>query len=94
MNRIVHCKSGEPFDVYVGRPSKFGNPFTHKPNTTAEFLVSSQEEAVLRFDEWIRTQPELLEAVKRELRGKVLACWCGPRDACHAQILATIANEE
>ncbi|MDQ5843653.1 MAG: DUF4326 domain-containing protein [Thermoproteota archaeon] len=24
--RVVHCKV-EPFDVYIGRPSKWGNPF-------------------------------------------------------------------
>jgi len=24
--KVVHCKK-EPYDVYIGRPSKFGNPF-------------------------------------------------------------------
>jgi hypothetical protein len=28
MTRVVHCKK-EPYDVYIGRPSKYGNPFTH-----------------------------------------------------------------
>jgi len=28
MIRVVHCKR-EPYDVYIGRGSKWGNPFTH-----------------------------------------------------------------
>ncbi len=27
--KVVHCKI-EDYDVYIGRPSKFGNPFSHK----------------------------------------------------------------
>ncbi len=39
------------------------------------------------------------EDVKRELKGKNLACWCplppkGADDVCHAAVLLRIANEE
>jgi len=27
--KVVHCKL-DPFDIYVGRPSKWGNPFNLK----------------------------------------------------------------
>ena len=30
---VVHCKKAN-YDVYIGRPSKWGNPFTHLPSTT------------------------------------------------------------
>lgn len=34
-----------------------------------------------------------IENVKRELKGKNLACWCKPGEPCHADILLKIANE-
>ena len=36
--RVVHCKK-EPYDVYIGRPSKWGNPYSHKDNTKAQFKL-------------------------------------------------------
>lgn len=33
-----------------------------------------------------------VEAVRRELVGKTLACWCHVDDACHADVLLEIAN--
>lgn len=87
---VVHRR--EPHDVYVGRPSIWGNPFSHLPNSKAEFRVASREEAIQRFEAWIQTQPELIERAKKELRGKILGCWCAPQ-ACHGEVLARIANE-
>lgn len=86
---VVHCKR-DPFDVYIGRPSKWGNPFSHKNGTLAEFKVGSRDEAVEAYREWVKTQPDLL-AVLGELRGKVLGCWCAPK-RCHGHILAAMAN--
>lgn len=72
--------------VYVGRPSKFGNPFkVEKP--------SDRGVMVEKFREWIYTQPELIAAIKKELKGRYLVCWCAPK-ACHADILLEIANSE
>lgn len=88
--RVVHMKR-ETFDVYVGRPSKWGNPFSFKEGTTAEFVVATRDEAVDRYAEWIKTQPHLMEALP-ELRGKTLGCWCAPR-RCHADVLLALANE-
>ena len=42
---VVHCKN-EDFDVYIGRPSRFGNPFSHKAGTKADYLVSAVETAI------------------------------------------------
>ncbi len=89
---VVH-KSKKPYDVYIGRPSRWGNPFSHKEGTLAEFKVESRAEAIERYEEWIRSQPEKIAEIKRELKGKVLGCWCSPK-LCHGHVLAWIANEE
>lgn len=88
---VVH--KSKRHDVYIGRPSKWGNPFSHKDGTLAEFKVDSREGAIEKFDEWVRSQPEMMKAIKRELKGKVLGCWCSPK-LCHGHVLAWIANEE
>lgn len=80
--------------VYVGRPSKFGNPFSHLTNTRlAQWKTATREEAVTRYREWLLGQPELVAAVKAELRGKDLVCWCAPK-ACHADVLLEVANAD
>ena len=88
--RVVHCKR-EPSDVYIGRGSKWGNPFTHLDGTTARFRVGTREEAIARYASWIREQPELLEALP-ELAGKTLGCWCAPK-SCHGEILVELCRE-
>lgn len=88
--------------TYVGRPSSFGNPYSHLTGTTAAFRVRSREEAVREFEAWFKRQPELVAKAKAELRGRDLWCYCAPQggldfnDArwiCHGQILGRIANE-
>lgn len=78
--------------IYVGRPTKFGNPYTHlKGKTLARFQVPSAAHAVEAFKTWLLSQPELIKAAKAELRGKDLVCWCKP-GPCHADILMEVAN--
>ncbi len=89
--KVVHCKQ-EDYDVYIGRPSKWGNPYSHKPGM-APWPVETREDAIRLYEEWIRSQPELIEAAKKELKDKVLGCWCKPLD-CHGDVLLRIANEE
>lgn len=88
--KVVHCKK-EPYDIYIGRPSKWGNPFSHKNNTLASFKVETREEAITKYHEWILTQAQLL-ADLHELRGKILGCYCKPL-ACHGDVLLAMANE-
>jgi hypothetical protein len=87
---VVHCKK-EAFDVYIGRPSKWGNPFSHKKGTLAKFQVGSIIEAVESYRAWLKMQPELMAALP-ELKGKRLGCWCKP-GPCHGDILAELANK-
>lgn len=94
MSRVVHCKK-EAFDVYIGRPGPWGNPFTHLQvhATQAKFQVASRDEAVAKYEAWIIEQHDLVDKARLELKGKVLGCWCAPK-SCHGDVLARIANEE
>ena len=80
---VVHCEK-EPYDVYIGRPGEWGNPFSIGPD-------GNRQEVLEKFRNWLECQPKLVEKVKAELKGKKLGCWCKPR-ACHGEILAEIAN--
>lgn len=92
MRLVVHCKK-EPFDVYIGRPGPWGNPFSHLPKSAAEVRCDTREEAIACYEEWLKQHPEVIERARRELKGKVLGCWCSPK-ACHGDVLARVANEE
>jgi hypothetical protein len=87
--RVVHCKK-EGFDVYVGRGSKWGNPYSHKEGTLAEYVVESRREAVQKFEEYLLSNEGLMGSLS-ELKGKTLGCWCKPK-SCHGDILLRYAN--
>jgi hypothetical protein len=80
---VVHCKR-DRFDVYIGRPSKWGNPFVIGKDGT-------RQEVIAKYEAWLRPQPHLVAALP-ELQGKVLACWCSPQP-CHGDVLARLANQ-
>lgn len=90
MTKIVHCGRDE-YDVYIGRPSKWGNPFSHKPSSLAEVKVATRQEAIDKYREWIRSQPDLMASLE-ELRGKRLGCWCRPK-LCHGDVLLELLGE-
>jgi hypothetical protein len=71
--------------VYVGRPSKWGNPFEIGKDGTREEVIS-------KYAGWIQTQPDLLDQLP-ELKGRDLVCWCFPA-SCHADVLLALANQE
>jgi hypothetical protein len=74
MTRVVHCKKSE-YDVYIGRPSIFGNPFViGKDGDRATVIQKHFDWAV----EKMKQDPTFREAVK-SLKGKVLGCWCRPQ---------------
>ena len=70
--------------VYIGRPSKWGNPF---PLYGEQF----RDEVVAKYEQHLMNSPELL-AQLGELKGKNLVCYCSPK-ACHGDILLRLANE-
>ena len=82
--RVVHCRK-QPYDVYIGRPSKWGNPYSiGKDGTRAEVIVKYRE-YVLRHTKLLNLLPEL--------KGKVLGCWCKPKP-CHGDVLISLLKEE
>jgi len=56
-----------PDRVYVGRPSKWGNPFAIGRDGT-------RDEVIAKYRAWIVRQPALMAALG-ELRGKHLVCF-------------------
>jgi hypothetical protein len=79
----------------VGRPSKWGNPFTHIDDrkTAAQFIVASREKAVTAYREWILNGDgqHLLNDLD-ELEGKTIACWCTPK-LCHGDVLIELIEQ-
>lgn len=81
--RVVHLKR-EPFDVDITRSGVWGNPFIIGVDGTRAKVIQLHRA-------WFLTNPEMVQRAKRELRGKVLGCWCKPKK-CHGDILVEVAN--
>ncbi len=75
----------EQFDVNIGRPSKWGNPFHIGRDGT-------RDEVIAKYRKWILDQPHLLGAL-HELKGKRLGCWCKP-SKCHGDVLVELLGEK
>jgi len=79
--------------VYVGRPSKYGNPFRIGVN------ARDYSTLVVLFETWLAGDisgygdPPTIEEIKRALRDKNLCCWCPLDRECHVSVLLKIANE-
>jgi Domain of unknown function (DUF4326) len=93
---VIHCQRDRALIdrlgaryCYIGRPSRWGNPYSHQDDTLAQFKVATRALAIQAYLGWLATQPALLQALP-ELHGKVLGCWCVPRP-CHGEILARLA---
>jgi len=74
---------GDPNIVYIGRPSKWGNPFSVEQYGRAK--------ALQLFEEYLRKNPKVIAAARGELVGKTLACYCAPQP-CHGDILVRLAG--
>ena len=57
MKNVVHCKQAA-HDVYVGRGSMWGNPYTHIKNkkTMAKHIVADREAAIRSYWEHLKSQ--------------------------------------
>lgn len=87
--------------VYVGRPTKWGNPFCkgtlliRGPLENGDVQrLESNEDLVDVFRLKTLTNPDYRARAKRELRGKDLLCWCPLDQPCHADVLLELANAE
>lgn len=85
-----------PGAVYVGRPTKWGNPY-REPGQDGEGLPWHAGDAAEAFRQWIALTTEgqwLAHDARQELRGKDLACWCPLDQPCRADVLLELANRE
>lgn len=74
--------------VYVGRPSKWGNPFVMGKDGTRNEVVKKYKD---HLDYVLEGSPDVKDKLIKELKGKDLVCWCSP-ETCHADILLEYAN--
>lgn len=93
--------------VYVGRPTKWGNPFKVTGQKGHWFVLNDLNEPVVTFDEKkdaiyfavdnyrenILHEQSLGLVNLNELKGKNLSCWCKIGEKCHADILLELANK-
>ncbi len=81
-----------PNTVYVGRPSKWGNPFKVCWYRTPEQAVESFREllkgGVYAF-EFLEAGKRILEDID-ELKNKNLCCWCPLDKPCHVDVYLEI----
>ena len=87
---VVNARD-ENYDVYIGRGSIWGNPFSHRPSMFDVVRVATREEAITKYEVWLRSQPQLMAKLPK-LKGKILGCYCKPL-ACHGDVLARLADE-
>lgn len=92
--------------VYVGRPTKWGNPFRVEPILECETCGHEIEEGrtpnqAVALYRYHLTHPGTLHGWTMptmdevgSLRGKDLACWCPLGQPCHADVLLELANAE
>lgn len=82
--RVYNKRSAHPTDaVYVGRPTKWGNPFVIGRHGDRDQVVS-------QYEQYLLSNEDLMNSL-HELKGKSLICWCAPQ-ACHADVLIKYAN--
>jgi hypothetical protein len=82
--RVVNIRSKEKYDVYIGRPSVYGNPFAITEGR-------DRAAAIELYKTWVRAQPDLMKKIRKNLKGKTLGCFCKP-EACHGDVLVEIAE--
>ncbi|MGW6210978.1 DUF4326 domain-containing protein [Streptomyces sp. NPDC055109] len=116
--RIQRCRSkgwrAPAGAIYVGRGTRWGNPYVVTQfgqehavvdSQTSGVIFSGKDETEARrvactwYRAWLSSQPGLLAAIRRQLGGHDLMCWCPPPepgdpDHCHAAVLLAHANDQ
>lgn len=82
MKMVVNVRF-EKYDVYIGRGSKWGNPFIIGKD-------GDRNEVCDKYEAYLAKNKELLKDI-HELKGKRLGCYCAP-ERCHGDLLAMLAN--
>jgi hypothetical protein len=72
-------------ETYIGRPSRWGNPFKIGPD-------GDRQQVCIKYYHYVKSNPLLMMQIDT-LRGKSLACFCAP-ELCHGHILGLILYEK
>lgn len=81
MCKVVN-KYKEPYDIYIGRGSIWGNPFPITATQNREKVIEKYKEHL-----WSQIQKgEVSLEALADLDGKRLGCFCKPK-ACHGDVL-------
>jgi len=79
--KIVNIKKNDPYDIYIGRGSRWGNPF----------FEGSRQENIEKYREYVCGRQDLINILS-ELIGKRLGCFCAPLP-CHGDVLIELMLE-
>lgn len=83
MTKVVNLRK-EKYDVYIGRGSKWGNPFMMK-----NYSEEERNRVCDEYEKWFWTTD--LPNQIHELKNKKLGCYCKPK-RCHGDFLVRLAN--
>jgi len=71
--------------VYVGRPTRWGNPFK-----ISEYVL---DECLRLYRKWLHEQLAKNPAFLEPLKGKNLVCFCATDKPCHADVIMEFLGE-
>lgn len=94
MTKRVHCKK-KPFDVYIGRPSIYGNKYVFRGSSLTNVVwVTDRDVACDCHMRDLRMMPKirLIEFLK-PLVGKTLGCYCNENERCHGDNYIELIKE-
>lgn len=83
ITKVVNIVNAD-YDMYIGRPSKWGNPFIIDVDGTRQTVIR-------KYEEYLRGNAQLMSELPN-LRGKILGCHCKPK-ACHGDVIIKILQE-
>jgi hypothetical protein len=85
MCNVIHIrdKKGKDNELYIGRGSKWGNPYRIGTNGTRAEVIRKYR---------LYAEEKFSYADIQELRGRTLICYCKPK-ACHGDVLVSMVND-
>ena len=70
------------YTVFIGRPSRFGNPFRIGRDGT-------RAQVIKLYENWVRRHPDTLRRIRRLKVADILGCYCAP-ELCHGDVIRKI----
>ena len=81
--KVVNLKESE-YTIFIGRPSKWGNPFKIGKDGT-------RKEVLEKYRQYLLNHKLLMEDIL-SLDGEILGCYCKPKP-CHGDIIVETIDE-